>query len=427
MFKVKSISITGFWQSKEAGSLFRDDVNIIIGKNGSGKTTFMNIVHAVLAVDTDALYENVFSSATIILTDGRRTRTIRADRIETKSSPFLLIEYHISNRRFMAPLLGLDDGRGMPISIRRRAVEESQRIKQELGALVAVASLSVYRIGGDPDPELRERFPKRYASTVDLRLTSLMQRLTQYQLELSNAARNISAALQKAVLTSLLYTEDKAKDQGYELDFDEHVERQNLVSAYKQLGVGGTEVSRKIQDHIAAVTATVKKLKELSKPRDKGSKPPSDLSVDFAALEAFKLTRTVVARSLAAEQETKIIFSQIELFIRTLKTFISDKTFTFSAGELTVAHEGPIPLAKLSSGEKQLLILFIEALLQRQQPYIFLADEPELSLHISWQRNIITAIRSLNPNAQIIVATHSPEIAGRFRDCILDMEDILHA
>ena len=75
--------------------------------------------------------------------------------------------------------------------------------------------------------------------------------------------------------------------------------------------------------------------------------------------------------------------------------------------------------------EKQLLILFIEALLQRQRPFIFLADEPELSLHISWQRGILSAIRSINPNAQIVVATHSPEIAGKFRDCLMDMEDIL--
>jgi ABC-type lipoprotein export system ATPase subunit len=425
MFKVKSISIAGFWQSKEAESSFRDDVNIIIGKNGTGKTTFMNILHAVLAVDMDALYENVFRSVTILLTDGKRTRTVRADRIEGK--PFPLIEYHISNRRFAVPLVGIDDGRVLPPSIRRRAIEESQQIKQELGRLVAVASLSVYRIGGDIDPELRERSTKRYASTVDLRLTNLMQRLTQYQLELSNRAREISAQLQKDVLISLLYTEGKEQTRGYKLDFDEEVERQNLVTAYKQLGVGGSEISRKIQDHIAAATVTVRNLKAMSKVHAKGAEQPPDLKVDFAALEAFKLTQTVVEKSLAAEQKTKTIFSQIDQFLRILKSFVPDKTFTFSSGELSVASEGPIPLAKLSSGEKQLLILFIEALLQRQQPYIFLADEPELSLHISWQRNIIAAIRSLNPNAQIIVATHSPEIAGKFRECILDMEDILHA
>jgi predicted ATPase len=116
----------------------------------------------------------------------------------------------------------------------------------------------------------------------------------------------------------------------------------------------------------------------------------------------------------------------VDRFLEILESFITDKKFTISAGELSVSSEGPIPLAKLSSGEKQLLILFIEALLQRQKPFIFLADEPELSLHIAWQRNIIFAICSINPNAQVIVATHSPEVAGKYRFAILDMEGILH-
>jgi ABC-type lipoprotein export system ATPase subunit len=425
MFKLKTIEIHGFWQTKTATAALQDDVNIIIGKNGTGKTTFMNIAHAVLTVDLDALFENAFKSVTLTLTDGKRTRTVRADRRELETSPFALVEYHISNRKFAAPLIGGDDGRMTSPSARRRAAEEAQKIKNQLSELVAVASLSVYRIGGESDPELRERVPRRYASTVDMRLQSLMQRLTQYQLELSNAARQISSDLQRDVLTSLLYTEEKGKDRGYTLDFDEVVERQNLVSAYRQLGVGGHEVARKIQDHLAAVGTTVKNLRQMSDARTTGDPAKLNLPVDFAALEAFKLTSKVVAKSLDAERRTKEIFSQVDLFLRTLKSFIADKTFTFYGGELNVATEGPIPLAKLSSGEKQLLILFIEALLQRQHPYIFLADEPELSLHIAWQRNIISAIRAINPNAQIIVATHSPEIAGKFRQAILDMEDIL--
>ncbi len=424
MFKLKSIQVTGFWQSRKASIEFRDDVNIIIGKNGTGKTTFMNIVYAVLAVDVDALYENPFKSVTLTLSDGKRTRTVRAQRHEPAASPFPIIEYHISNRRFSALLVGSDDGRSMPLSARRRANEECQRIKQELSALVSVASLSVYRIGGDPDPELRERMPRRYASPVDVRLISLMQKLTQYQLELSNAAREISTQLQKDVLTSLLFTEEKDRDRRYKLDFDELTERQNLISAYRQLGVGGSEVVRKIQDHISAVGAAIKNLRQMSEPNAKKDEIPQP-KISLAALNAFKLTRAVVEKSLEAEKKTTDLFSQLDLYLATLKSFIVDKNFTFIGGELVVATEGPIPLAKLSSGEKQLLILFIEALLQRRRPFIFLADEPELSLHISWQRNILSAIRSLNPSAQIVVATHSPEIAGKFRDCLLDMEDIL--
>jgi len=426
MFKLTSIEISGFWQSRTASAAFREDVNIIIGKNGTGKTTFMNIVHAVLAVDAEALFDNPFKNVTLTLSDGKRTRTVRAARLEPKSSPFPVIEYHISNRRFSAPLVGSDGGRAMPLGVRRRAVEELQRIKQELNSLVSVASLSVYRIGGDTDPEMRERMGRQLTSPVDQRLLSLMHRLTQYQLELSSAARDVSIQLQRNVLTSLLYLEPKGHERGYHLDFDEATEKQNLVAAYKQLGVAGTEVSKRIQDHIASVGATIRNIQSTS-TRKKGDPDTADRKIDFAALEAFKLTRTVVAKSLDAEAQTEKIFSQVTLFLHTLKAFITDKAFSFTGGELVVASEGPLPLAKLSSGEKQLLILFIEALLQRQRPYIFLADEPELSLHIAWQRNIITAIRSLNPNAQIVVATHSPEIAGKFKSCLLDMGEILHA
>jgi len=426
MFKVSSIEVSGFWQSRTATAKFRDDVNIIIGRNGTGKTTFMNIVHAVLAVDGEALFDNPFKSVTLTLSDGKRTRTVRAARLESSSYAFPIIEYHISNRRFAAPLVGFEDGRSMPLGVRRKAAEDLQRIKKELSSLVSVASLSVYRIGGDADPEMRERMGRRLASPVDLRLLSLMHQLTQYQLELSSAARDVSVQLQRDVLTSLLYAEKKGHERGYKLDFDESTEKQNLVSAYKQLGVAGPEVSKRIQDHIAAVGATIRNL-QLTSGRPSKESDASNLKVNFAALEAFKLTRTVVDKSLAAEEKTDAIFSQVTLFLETLKKFITDKAFSFSGGELVVTTEGPLPLAKLSSGEKQLLILFIEALLQRQHPYIFLADEPELSLHIAWQRNIIAAIRSLNCNAQIVVATHSPEIAGKFKDCILDMGDILHA
>ncbi|MFM2545389.1 AAA family ATPase [Escherichia coli] len=97
-------------------------------------------------------------------------------------------------------------------------------------------------------------------------------------------------------------------------------------------------------------------------------------------------------------------------------------------GELIVKNNhGHIRQENLSSGEKQLLILFIETLLQREQQYIFITDEPELSLHIQWQRNIIPAIKKLNPNAQIIAATHSPEVASKYRDSIFNMEKLVNA
>ena len=65
---------------------------------------------------------------------------------------------------------------------------------------------------------------------------------------------------------------------------------------------------------------------------------------------------------------------------------------------------------RLSSGEKQLIIVMLTILLQRNQESILIMDEPEISMHLDWQRNLIQNIQKLNPNCQIILATHSPGI-----------------
>jgi energy-coupling factor transporter ATP-binding protein EcfA2 len=65
---------------------------------------------------------------------------------------------------------------------------------------------------------------------------------------------------------------------------------------------------------------------------------------------------------------------------------------------------------QLSSGEKQLLIILLTVLVQDNKPAILLMDEPEISLHFEWQENLINYIRELNPNAQLIIATHSADI-----------------
>ncbi|HCL3974884.1 TPA: ATP-binding protein, partial [Pseudomonas aeruginosa] len=56
---------------------------------------------------------------------------------------------------------------------------------------------------------------------------------------------------------------------------------------------------------------------------------------------------------------------------------------------------------------------------------IYIADEPELSLHVLWQEQLTSAISQLNQNAQIVFATHSPDVVGVHGDKIIDMEVIL--
>ena len=80
---------------------------------------------------------------------------------------------------------------------------------------------------------------------------------------------------------------------------------------------------------------------------------------------------------------------------------------------------------KLSSGEKQMLIILLTALTQDRQPYVLFMDEPEASLHFEWQKRLIDMVLQLNPNAQIILTTHSPAVVmNGWADCVTEMSEI---
>ena len=70
-----------------------------------------------------------------------------------------------------------------------------------------------------------------------------------------------------------------------------------------------------------------------------------------------------------------------------------------------------VDIFKLSSGEKQLLIIFLTVILQGDKAFILLMDEPESSLHVEWQTMLLDSLKGLNDNVQIIIATHNPLLA----------------
>jgi predicted ATP-dependent endonuclease of OLD family len=428
MYKIHSVKIDNFWHRFNASGEFNEDVNIIIGRNGTGKTTFMNILHSVLAVDLDGISANDFDSVAITLIKDGKKKTVKIEKIDNDNLPFLMAVYRISNKKYSVRIFPTEDQR-LATHYRRRSIEESEEIREALSKLVALSSLSVYRLRSGQDYEVRDRHGRRAVSPVDFRLSELLQGLTHYQLDLSQRARTIATQLQRDVLTSILYSKDESTKKGITLEFDKKVERDNLVSAYGQLNVIDSSVRKKINIHVDAIDNTVKEFIAY-RDSDKNSLKEGvvESEINFQSLEALQQTRKIIKMSLDAEKETSIVFSQITLFTDILSEFIIDKEFSFLHGDLLItAHDEYIHYDGLSSGEKQLLIIFIETLLQKQKRYIFLTDEPELSLHIAWQRKIIPAVKKLNPNAQVIAATHSPEVASKYRNFIIDMEELIDA
>jgi ABC-type glutathione transport system ATPase component len=80
---------------------------------------------------------------------------------------------------------------------------------------------------------------------------------------------------------------------------------------------------------------------------------------------------------------------------------------------------------QLSSGEKQLLIILLTVLVEDEQPYVLFMDEPEVSLHIEWQKQLIDLVLELNPHVQLIMTTHSPAVVmNGWTDAVTEVDDI---
>lgn len=102
------------------------------------------------------------------------------------------------------------------------------------------------------------------------------------------------------------------------------------------------------------------------------------------------------------------------------------KKINRSAGKVELIQWGEtLDLRLLSSGEKQMLIILMTVLLEDCDHTVLFMDEPEVSLHIEWQQVLIETIRRLNPNAQIIMSTHSPAIImNGWLDKVTEVSDI---
>lgn len=86
--------------------------------------------------------------------------------------------------------------------------------------------------------------------------------------------------------------------------------------------------------------------------------------------------------------------------------------------------DGKVPLKFLSSGEKQIVTLISNLIFKvnRDKFTIFIVDEPELSLHLSWQKQFVETIHEINDNMQLVFATHSPEIVGRYSNKVYELQ-----
>lgn len=107
-------------------------------------------------------------------------------------------------------------------------------------------------------------------------------------------------------------------------------------------------------------------------------------------------------------------------YIWTIKAHRSHREFFNDEGkEFILNNDGSLIIKsgdkkilpkQLSSGEKQLFLIFLKAVNSSDKPTLFFLDEPEVSMHLSWQERLLNALKSISPNIQVIAVSHSPAL-----------------
>jgi len=146
------------------------------------------------------------------------------------------------------------------------------------------------------------------------------------------------------------------------------------------------------------------------------------VNVGNRIIEVLQSGAEDAAQQAQSISDAKKMFQDIidDLFKETGKQIIrSENEIRFSQlGEVLRPYQ-------LSSGEKQMLAILLTVLVEDRKSYVLFMDEPEVSLHFEWQKRLIELILKLNPNVQLIVATHSPAvIMNGWMDHVTEVTDI---
>jgi len=282
---IKSIEIQKIYKNKNFNWLVGEDTNILIGKNGTGKSTILKLIHACINKDREVLNKFNFPS------------------VELKIKKYY------------------DDSSFQDITI-----SNNQNFSDIKSILVDTFDGKALKCEKDQ-------------SDLDCKLSKLIESFGQYQRELTK-------------------------------DFEKESQ----------------EISKKLSiivENIASATP-----EELQQFQDLKVQENSIKETIYKSINLFK--EIVDDFLLDTKKEIILDDSKTPLLIK-----LKDEDIYLS-------------LDKISSGEKQILVIFLTILLEKDEPFILLMDEPETSLHVEWQSKLIESIKKLNANIQIIIATHNP-------------------
>ena len=424
---------------------FKPGINILIGVNGSGKTSILNAMAWTLSPASvqgglPAAYllsSLVFDEISIAFTvPGRRkfqwvnaTRTeekitIAVDGTDQDLTLPVLSRPALPHYRRESTITGLTD-------LATKLIEDKRNnpVLRYLDELPGPLYLPLDRRWTE-EREPSHRFSPRGLTTAGHLPISEVATLAEraYRLE-QHQVNRLTQTLRNDFLTSLLEVTELSPTPRVWTMEELANRRERVEKALVHLGL--SDVGDLADRYFSSLEEVVTQVGGRTVPKDWIEDPQAEVWYDWiiqVSSLAFRVERLIPLIENYDFKRTEIT-KRSTAFLNSVNGFLRDnqKTLYFSSRlELFVelAKSQQITTQDLSSGELQLLILFTLLYFFFEDPdqeFTILVDEPELSLHVAWQARYVNSIVEANPRAQFIIATHSPEIAGQFEDTIVDI------
>jgi predicted ATP-dependent endonuclease of OLD family len=366
------------------------DTNIFFGLNGSGKTSLLKILHAAMANDTEILRGVPFTAADVCIYSLSHQKVFTRSIKKPKQS--------IAAQHIAAHVVHQEITMGGEVVFTEELRDKKDLVwsctpctpKDASSTHWAHEYLPTTRLHVSNEPSMafyepsRSKRPWMTEEHLDSFFAASVQQLwSRYSAQMLGAVR-------------------KAQEQG-------------LASILRAVLSTKRSKNRKDKSTLTAATA-YKRVQNFLKRQGSASLLGSTAEFEKRYLNDLTLQDVV--------QDIDSVEDKIEVAMtsrNTLKDLITNMfsgnkeiSFNDESIEVSIPSGGKIGLASLSSGEKHLLRIFVQSLLVGESSMMI--DEPELSLHIDWQKNLIHSLRALNGNAQFIFATHSPEIMAKVDD-----------
>lgn len=409
---------------------FRPDVNFFAGLNGSGKTTALNMIMALLTPSVDKLLEIRFSNASLTVEKAKEIIRIECNKIDDDIRLSINNEYAI---------LGQEDISYEDIHFSNRRVraahEKSSDVIRAIRRLASPMFLSLDRrfVKSSRDEDYPIFFDENMHRAIKRRgiKDDSLDEIVEIVAEASAEAKTRQSAADnklrnEIILDSLSFAEINGKPHFPDNQTIRQLRHKQkaIKKTFDNLEVPSDEFEVKYNDFFDNLENLVKRFEriefESSNRRDFELDEVTNKIMSNWFINQHQLDRIdrLFSKVESYQSEKNRIYACLSRFEMLVNKFLNEtgkRVQINNKGRLTIRFSGEErDLSVLSSGERQIVIMLAHLVLNKRLrgDGVFIVDEPELSLHISWQDMFVDAIQEASPNLQIILATHSPSIIG---------------